>query len=153
MSLEVIQTIATCVAALAAIAAVFVAWWQLGNLNKTLRMNALTVVLGLESEMNMRKMKVDEVATDIRRLDCEDNENNSKLIGILSDYMEGLLENWLNCADRLAYCIKQGYLADKDWKIEYREYFNDLVKDHPDKFRADTIYTNLLDLNNKWKRE
>lgn len=143
--------IGTGVAALAAIAAVAVAYWQLSNLNDSLRMGTLNVVLQLESEMNARKEKVEEASAKVR-LEAEMVGAQSCILPILVDTMNGYLENWLNSADRLAYCISRGYLKERDWKAEYRDYFQKLVEDHSQYFGPATIYTNLLDLNNKWKR-
>ena len=152
MSPEWFSAIATAIAAAAAVAAVWVAYWQLGNLSGALRMSTLNVVLQLESEMNARKEKVDEAAKKVR-MEVEANGGESTLAPILVDYMNGCLETWLNSADRLAYCILKGYLKERDWRAEYRAYFAQLIQDHSTFFGPSTIYTNLLDLNNKWKRE
>ena len=149
---EWISATAAVVATATAIVGVIVAYWQLSNLNRTLRMNALTVVLQLEAEMNARKERVDEVAAKIRKQGIKD-EPNEGLVEILDEEMQGYLENWLNAADRLAYCILRGYLAERDWKAEYREYFLGLVRDHEEKFGPKSIYTNIIDLSNKWRRE
>ena len=152
MSPDVWSAIGSCLAALAAITAVVVAYWQLSNLNKTLRMNALTVVLQLEAELNARKEKVDEVASRVRA-ECATEEPKQELVAIWESEMEGYLENWLNSADRLAFCISRGYLPERDWKTEYRNYFAGLIRDHTGHFGPASIYTNIIDLNDKWKRE
>ena len=146
-----VAAIATAVAAIAAIAAVAVAYWQLSNLNESLKMSALTVVLQLESEMNARKEKVEEASAKVR-IEAETVGTQSCQLPILVDTMNGYLENWLNSADRLAYCISKKYLKERDWKSEYRDYFQKLVQDHSQYFGPATIYTNLLDLNNEWRR-
>lgn len=142
----------TFVAAMAACAAVWVAYKQLDNLNTTLRMNGLMTVLQIEAEMNARKLRVDELVFEIRK---EEIKSNSKkdLIEILGDQLKGCLENWFNSADRFAFCILKGYLPEADWKVEYRHYFATLVQNHEEHFRANTIYHNIVDLNAKWHRE
>lgn len=152
MTADWLNAWATVVAALAAIAGVAIAYWQLSNLNKTLRMNALTIVLQLESEMNARKQRLEEYAAQLRIEACGEKPND-KLIEILSDELNGYLENWLNSSDRLAFCILKGYLEERDWKTDYRQYFADMVRSHEDSFGPSSIYTNVIDLNNKWKRE
>jgi hypothetical protein len=59
---------------------------------------------------------------------------------LLIDHMNACLENWLNAADRVAFCILRGYRVDKDWKTEYRGYFVELVKAHQDKYGPGSIY-------------
>jgi len=152
MTAEWTTAYATVAAALAAIAATAIAYWQLSNLNKTLRMNALTVVLQLESEMNSRKQRVEEYAAQLR-IEAEGEKPNDRVVAILSDELNGYLENWFNSSDRLAFCILKGYLAERDWKAEYRQYFADMVRSHEDSFGPGSIYTNVIDLNHKWKRE
>jgi hypothetical protein len=147
-----ISAISTAAAALTAIIAVILAYKQLGNLNKTLAMNVLSAVLQLESEMNARKERVDAVSAAIRKEGIKSKPNKA-LIEILGDELDGYLENWLNASDRLAYCIINGYLPERDWRVEYRQYFDKLVVDHESRFGAGTLYTNIVDLNHKWKRE
>jgi len=147
-----VEAVATVIGAIAAIAAVFVAYRQLSNLNTTLRMSVLAAVLQLESEMNARKRAVDEAACQVST-ECAKSKRNEKAIQALTGKMEGLLESWLNAVDRFAYCIRHGYLAERDWKSEYREMFFGLVRDHPEKFGPQSVYTNIIDLTAKWKRE
>jgi hypothetical protein len=103
------------------------------------------VVLQLEAEMNARKQEVDEAACELR---CEDAKTkpNVKLVSALQDTMKGYLENWLNSADRLAYCILHDYLPERDWRSEYRDLFMCLVRNHEDQFGPKSIYTNIIDL-------
>ncbi|MEZ6056240.1 MAG: hypothetical protein R3C01_06005 [Planctomycetaceae bacterium] len=147
-----LTAVATAIGAIATVAGVIIAFIQLRNLNSTLSMSVLSAVLQLEAEMNARKEKVDSVASAIRREGIAKSPNE-RLVEILKDELDGYLENWLNAADRLAYCIKKGYLPERDWRVEYREYFLGLVRDHEQYFGASTIYTNILDLNNRWRRE
>jgi hypothetical protein len=151
MDYNAIMAWAAVAGVIVALLGVLVAWWQLRNLNTTLRMNSLGVVLQLESEMNARKAKADEIAFKIRQESLAENAN-IKLLDVLNGHLNGCLENWLNAADRLAFCILQGYFADKDWKTEYRGYFADLVKTHPEKYGPGSIYTNTLDLHHRWQR-
>lgn len=149
---SVVSAISAAVAAGAAVAAVVVASKQLEKLNNTLRMNGLMAVLQLEADMTARKMRVDDLAAEIRKEDSKISPN-AALITILGDQMNGYLENWLNASDRLAYCILKRYLPERDWRAEYRPYFAELVCDHAPKFGPGSLYTNIIDLNNKWQRE
>lgn len=144
--------VATVVLALTAVATVFIAYWQLSNLNRTLTMSGLSVVLQLEAEMNCRKEKVDDVLAKLRE-EANKTSRDEKQIEILRDQMQGYFENWLNAADRFAYCIMRGHFSELDWKADYRDYFTALVRDHPEKFGPATIHNNILDLYNKWRKE
>jgi hypothetical protein len=75
-----------------------------------------------------------------------------KVIDALERELDGYVENWLNAADRLAFCILKGYLEERDWASEYRPYFANLVRKHRDQFGPDTIYTNIKDLHDRWAR-
>lgn len=149
MTPEWFSAIWTCVGAVATAAAVYVAYIQLGNLNDSVRMTALGLVLQLESEMNARKEKVDESATRVR---LEAAREDSCELEIFTDAMKVCVENWINSADRLAFCILRGYLKERDWQSEYRDYFANLIQNHTEFFGPASIYTNLIDLNHKWKR-
>jgi hypothetical protein len=142
---------ATAAAAVAAFCAVGVAWWQLRNLNSTLRMTSLGIVLQLESEMNSRKSKLDDSATELRKAQTA-TPANADLVAVLGDNMKCCMENWLNAVDRFAFCILHGYLADKVWQTEYRDLFAGLIKGHPDYFGPGSIYTNIIDVDHKWQR-
>jgi len=144
--------IGTSVAAVAAGVGVAIAWRQLSKLNKSIRTASLANIRQLEAEMNARKARVNEIACDIRRAGLEETPN-VELIEILDDEMGGLIENWLNASDRLAYCILHKYWIERDWRAEYRPYMQDLVDSYPDKFGPNTRYTNILDLHSKWVRE
>lgn len=138
--------------ALSAIGAVAVAYWQLRNLDNTLKTNGLMAVLQLEAEMNSRNLLVNEASNRIRSERANENPNREYILA-QGDLLESYVENWLNAADRLAYCIREGYLAERDWKREYRPYFQNLVKTHESKFGPGTLYRNILHLNNKWHDE
>lgn len=147
-----VSAIGTVGCALVAIWGVIVASRQLGSLNTSLSMNLLSNVLQLEAEMNARKEKADAVAAEIRKESIAKNPNE-RLLVILGDELQGYLENWLNASDRLAFCILRGLFAERDWRAEYRHYFESLVRDHEKMFGPGTIYTNIVDLNDKWQRE
>lgn len=152
MSADMVGAVGGVLAALAAGAGVAVAWYQLNNLNKALRMSGLMAVLQLESELNARKEKVDELSAKIRELGLA-GEKKHELLVIVTDQYKGILENYFNAADRLAFCILKEYVPQKDWKAEYREYFNNIIKGHEGRFGPASPYKNVIDLNNRWQRE
>ncbi len=151
MSAELVAAWATAIGVLVAAVGVVVAYWQLSNLNATLKMNTLAVVLQIETEMNARKQAVDEVASNIQ-IECAKSHRNQATINALQGKLDGFLENWLNSVDRLAFCILKGFLSERDWKVEYRDYLNTLVSDHREKFNVDSPYTNIKDLHHRWMR-
>lgn len=144
--------IATISSVVIASGALLVAWRQLAGVRTELRMNSLMAVLELEAEMNSRKEKVDIVAFKVRTLAAE-GKLTDDLKEILSDEQKCSLENWLNSVDRLAYCILKDYLKDRDWRSEYRNYIQSIVRNHEILFGAGSRYVNIIDINNKWKRD
>ena len=59
-------------------------------------------------------------------------------VEILLDKKAALLENWFNAVDRLAFCIAKGYVPERDWKAEYRDYMAELIRKNPTYFQAGT---------------
>lgn len=152
MNLTDWANIATITSVLIASGALLVAWRQLKGVRTELRMNSLMAVLEIEAEMNSRKEKVDSVAFKIRTIDAEKKLTDS-LKDIFFDERNCALENWLNSVDRLAYCILRDYLKDRDWRSEYRDYIQNIVRENESLFGPGTRYTNIVDIHNKWKRE
>ncbi|MCL2844811.1 MAG: hypothetical protein FWE23_05100 [Chitinivibrionia bacterium] len=124
---------------------------ELRNANLQLKNTVLTNILSLETEMNIRKEKVDEVGFEYEKL-----KNAGKLTDNLKNVyksrINAALENWFNSIDRLCFCIKNEYLIEKDWKAEYRDYIIDVVKGHEGKFGVASKYKNIVDINEKWLR-
>lgn len=133
---------------LAALIAVIYAAKQLRGLVKQLKQNNFTALLTLEIEMNARKHRVDEAAREVRLLKARNAENDE--IVIQYEFLEGRLEDWFNLADRMAFCILNKYLREKDFKSEYFKYFESMVTCHPDWFGPDTIYSNIVKLGERW---
>lgn len=152
MTLASASQIANIIYTLLTAGLLLVAWIQLSKLRNELKMNSLMAILEMESQMNSRKEKVDDVGFRMRNLEIEGKLSDS-LKDILSDEYHTAVENWINSVDRLAYCILKKYLEDRDWRSEYRDYVQNLVKEFESRFGAGSRYTNIIDLNNKWKRE
>lgn len=150
MQAEWVSAISACIATIVGIIAAIVALCQLGGMKKSLKAASLGNVLSLEAEMNGRKVKVEETSAKIRKAELD--KSSDEFIEILGDELNGYIESWLNAADRLAFCILKGYWSERDWKTEYRDYIASLVTAHEEKFGASTAFTNILDINNKWKR-
>src|SRR5262245_44969060 len=128
-----IDAIGSFLAGIAALAAIALAQKQLRNLNKTLRQQVFASVIQLETEMNVRKIKCDDAALCLRELIDTPNTPPQK-IEAAHDYLQGCMENWLNSADRLAFCILKGYVKEKEWKPEYVPYLRGLIDNHGELF-------------------
>jgi len=132
---------------------------KLENTNLQLQNSVLTNVLRLEAEMNDKKEKVDNMKMEIMK--SEKMKPEVKLsdnqMGIVEDvnekYLDNAVENWLYSVNRLCFCIKNEYLKEKDWKVEYRDYITEVVETYKDKFGITTKYRNIIDIYDKWLRE
>ena len=144
-----VGSIAGCVVAVTAVVALLLAWRQLTNLGSTLRIGRLNTILDIETQMNSRKERVDEQVEKIQRSGGLTDEQKK----VEQDALDARLENWFNAVDRLAFCILKDFVPEKDWRVEYRDYINNIVVKHGKFFPAGTHYRNILDLNNKWQRE
>lgn len=134
-----------------------VAWFQLKGLNEPLRINSLMAVLEMEAEMSRKKEKYEEAVSARDKMEFQQGkdltEDYSGFIESFKNAEQSALENYLYALNRLCYCIKKGYLLDKDWKSEYRDVISDVVQKHGDTFGVTTHYTSIQDIYNKWKRE
>jgi hypothetical protein len=125
---------------------------ELKNTTSQLKNTTLTNVLSLEAEMNDRKEKVDNINNEIEKLNLDHKLNKDVQI-VYENFLNAAIENWLNSIDRLCFCIKNDYLIEKDWKVEYRDYIIGVVKEFENNFGPASKYKNILDINNKWLRE
>jgi formylmethanofuran dehydrogenase subunit B len=99
-----ISAVGSLLGGIAALAAVGIAADQLKKLVTQLKQGSFAALLTLEIEMNNRKQKVEDASREVRRLSEE--ERSADEIMIAYEYLEGCMENWLNLADRLAFCIR-----------------------------------------------
>lgn len=134
---------------LATLVAVGLAARQLRGLVRQIKQSNLISLMTLEIELANRKHALDEAAKEVRlsSLLREDFEKCT----IAYDFMQGCLENYLNVADRLAFCILNRYVREKDFKTEYRHYFRDFVTAYPEYFGPESRYDNIIKICRRWK--
>jgi hypothetical protein len=152
-------------AAAAAFAAIFVAWWQLSGLRDEiglaraeLKMSGLMAVLEIESQMSSRKVALDHLSREIQELDralttapADQKPNAQEKINLVKPFFESAVENYLNSVDRLCYCILKEYLADRDWKTEYRNNIHEIIKTYQSSFATGSAFRNTIALDAKWQ--
>lgn len=141
---EMITAIATCIGVGVGFLGLGFTGFQLRQLKNQIRLSNLTNVLALETEINYRKEKVDDISHKIVV-----NPNDTTL----SEPLESAVENWINSVDRLCFCIRKGYFPEKEWSIEYRDYIINLVRSNEGKFGPGSRYVHIIYLNNKWKEK
>jgi uncharacterized membrane-anchored protein YhcB (DUF1043 family) len=117
---------------------------ELKNATSQLKNTTLTNVLSLEAEMNDRKEKVDNINNEIEKQNL-DNKLTQDVRDVYEKFQNAAIENWLNSIDRLCFCIKNNYLIEKDWKVEYRDYIINVVKTFENKFGVASRYKNIID--------
>ncbi len=149
---EWIQALSSIVTVLLGISALVFAVRQISQITDQLRISALTNVLSLEAEMNLRKEKLDNVNHEIEKLDMN-KQLNSRAKDVYEKKQNAAIENWLNSVDRLCFCIRRDYFKEKDWKVEYRDYIKEIIQNFEYKFGAATKYNNIIELNKKWSNE
>jgi hypothetical protein len=146
---ENIQALSSIITTLLGIIALIFAVRQISQITAQLKISALTNVLSLEAEMNQRKEKLDSINHEIGILHIE-GKLSEKIKEIYENKQDAIIENWLNSVDRLCFCILRNYFPEKDWKVEYRDFVKEIIQSFEYKFRADTKYPNILELNKKW---
>ncbi|MBI1248135.1 hypothetical protein GC197_09875 [bacterium] len=114
-------------------------------------MNTLSIALNLETAITDRKQKAEQQASVLR----EERQKGApeECLEILEDELNGYLEDWFNAVDRLAYCIRKGYLPGDEWKAEYLEYFENLLTQHEEFFNGQSCYRNIIILHHEWKEK
>jgi hypothetical protein len=145
--------------ALATICLVAVAYKQLSKFNESFkvslnanRISNLMNVLENEAEISRRKSFLNEIVFEIEEYGLT-NKPSLERIAILERKLNSAIEDYLNSIDRLAYCIDKGYFPEKDWKREYRRVIENVVQTYSDWLGVNSIYVNLIDLSNRWRRE
>lgn len=134
------------ISAFATVGFLCVAWWQFRNL---IRSNTISLELNLESDLNNRKSKMDDISSSIR---ISSSNRDIARIEILEDDLEAAIESYLNILDRLAYCILHGYMKDRDWKQEYRDLITDIIRNNEIHFGTGTYYKKLKPHYENWSR-
>lgn len=145
------------ITAAGALVGMFVAFIQLGKIRKTLdlavkkqKLNALQVVLEIETQMNARKVEFDRAARQLREAEPK-GDASAPNIEVLADWFNSMKENYFNALDRLAFCILNGYLNERDWRAEYRSLFQDTVRTYEQDFLEASPYRSVKKLNQKWQ--
>lgn len=124
---------------------------QFAKVNRTLKLNSLSILLSAENGLSQCKRLVTQATKELlleREADSPSETRLSTLQGSFEDYRE----DWYNAADRLAYCILNGYIDNDRMHAEYRNYFRDIIRNDAASFAEGTEWRNVVDLNNKWQR-
>ena len=151
MSTDEIAAWSAVVTALITAAGVWVAWVQLSKIEVTLHMSSLMAVLEIETQMNERKVHFDKCSAEVR-LGKENKRPEGEML-ILADLFNSAKENYFNALDRLSYCVLKDYLADKDWRAEYRNLLQQTIQTHAEDFNEASQFRNIKKLNAKWQAE
>src|SRR5438093_888738 len=109
-----ITAFATVAASFFAVVGVIVAWVQLNGIKKGLGFSSLMAVLEIETQMNERKVRLDDCSAEVKRGQADGLL--AEKLKISARNFDSALENYLNAVDRLCYCILKGYLEDRDWR-------------------------------------
>lgn len=147
-----VSTVSSGIITLTALSGVAIAFFQLGRLNKTLRLNGLLGIIQLENEINSRRSQLLDTCEEIRMTRGKNKTVQERTqLKTLEQRLAVTTEAYLNAVDRLAFCILNGYFPEREWRTEYQVFIATDVSDHEEYFRADTRYDNVLKLHNKWK--
>jgi hypothetical protein len=152
MNPEWISSVASLLAVVVAMFGVVVANRQLGGLRDSLRTDSLMAVLAMESELSAKKERCEAVASALDRARLKVGPSEGE-IHLLDTDLDTAIENWLNALERLCFCINKGYVPEKDWRAEYREYVSDAVRSQPAYFQPGSRFHNILRLNARWSSE
>ena len=130
---------------------------QLKNMNDTFRNTTLMTVLELENELIRRKVSWDEASFQLRQYGIDLNEKdefpNEDVVELLNDKFNISLENYFNSLDRFCYCVLHNYIADRDWKTEYRDVVFDAVDNYATNFGVNSRFRDTIKIYQKWKDE
>ncbi len=107
------------------------------------KMDILKVVLEIETQLIQRSIKMNKAGMEY--LGNSDSKNKEA-------YFLAMKENYLNALDRLCFCIRKGYIPEKEWEREYRNIINNTVG--KEEFKKDfgpitSPYKNIIKLNDR----
>lgn len=137
---------------ISAIIALLMLWSVRGQIKEAVesnKINTLNSLLALEAQIAERRRELSSAGISLGKFDTE--EVSEEYTAASLRFGEAV-QMYLNGLDRLCYCVKKKYLDNNDMKLEYRTIISEAIADHPEKFTATTIYTNILDINEQWKR-
>ena len=149
MTPEIIAAISGVITVVVTAVGVGVAWVQLHGIKTGLNISSLMAVLAIETQMNDRKVQLDEQCATYR-LKIQENLS-SDIIKIYGDLFHSAKENYFNALDRLCFCILKEYVKGKDWRAEYRNVLKNCIEAHPDDFNEASQFRNIKKLNNQWQ--
>ena len=129
---------------------------QLSNVARSLRLNGTLAIVQLESEIQRRRERVEERLAAIVELGNASSPSkrsaaDRKAIDLHGVRLNSEVEGYLNAVDRLCFCILNGYVDERDWRAEYREFIANEMKTHKDYFEPGTRYVNITRLHDQWK--
>lgn len=109
------------------------------------KVDILKVVLEIESQISQRSVEMNKAGIDYL------SEQGNK---IKKDYFLAMKENYFNALDRLCFCIRKGYIPEKEWEREYRNMIKSVIakKEFKDDFDPNNSpYKNMIKLNDEWQ--
>lgn len=145
-----VSAIADCITALAALMAVVIAGRELRKLTRQIKIAGLSALLQLEADINGRKHAVDDAAARLGQAQADKKED--AITAVLEGELKGRIENYINALDRLAWCIRNKYLPEKQFREEYEGYLRGVVRDYNSCFLENTPYNNILYVVDRWNK-
>lgn len=107
------------------------------------KMDILKVVLEIESQISQRSVEMSRASVDYL---TDTNDKNKEA------YFLAMKENYFNALDRLCFCIRKGYIPEKEWEREYRNMIQNTIakEEFKDDFNPNTSpYKNIIKLNDR----
>ena len=107
------------------------------------KMDILKVVLEIEAQISQRSVEMNKAGMDYL---ANQNDENKKT------YFLAMKENYFNALDRLCFCIRKGYIPEKEWEREYRNMIQKTIakEEFKDDFNPNTSpYKNIIKLNDR----
>ena len=161
LSIEISNLIPTIISVIA----LLIAWIrarqnkkEIDQMKVSYRNDILRTILEIETQLNERKSEYDrdlktiELTNQMFKNASEDQRKMIKEeIEILSRYTDASKENYFNAVDRLAFCILGDYIPEKEWRKEYREMINNIVRGSEKDFGTATPHRNIKALYDKWQ--
>ncbi|WMJ74705.1 hypothetical protein RCC89_16245 [Cytophagaceae bacterium ABcell3] len=144
---EWITAVSSLMGAFVALGAVLVAYFQLKGLRRSINNESLMVIISLENEVSVRKVRMSKVLFELKK-----SHVMSKDRELLKAELNTTKEDYLNALDRLCYVILEGFLSEKDWKKVYHTYLNHVTESLQD-FFVSGAYPNIVELKKKWDEQ
>ncbi|MDR3284108.1 MAG: hypothetical protein LBS97_02890 [Treponema sp.] len=139
--------IGTILSGFAGFIGLYIAFFQLRGLKKSLEQANIMAMFQVEFELSRRKERV----ASIRRQVMEKTYQEQAGLMVLDGFVKEALEDYYNIFDRLCFFILKPYFNEEDFRLEFRDMLFQTIESDESGFGVGSPYQNMVKLYRRWK--